>query len=121
MGFTAVIIERDGRHLLQVIIKAVASFHVVNNPLLIGKTVFEVMHGKRKRIILRLESGKECAVGSFLETDKLHQVYTFAIHLLPYLCQLQNVRIGKVSFDRTGSINRFTDIAENEYSYFRKL
>ena len=85
MGFTTVIIKRDSRHLLQVIIKSVTAFHVVNNPLLIGKTVFEMVNGQRERIILRFESGKECTVSSFLETDKLHQVYAFAIHLLPYL------------------------------------
>lgn len=75
MGFTAVIIKRDSRHLLQVIIKSVTAFHVVNNPLLIGKTVFEMVNRQRERIILRFESGKECTVGSFLETDKLHQVH----------------------------------------------
>ena len=102
MGFTAVIIKRDGCHLLQVIIKTITAFHVVDNPLLIGKTVFEMVNGKRKRIILRFESRKECTIRSFLKTDKLHQVHTFAIHFLPYLRQSQNVRIAKIGFDGTG-------------------
>ena len=121
MGFTTVIIKRDSRHLLQVIIKSVTAFHVVNNPLLIGKTVFEMVNGQRERIILRFESGKECTVGSFLETDKLHQVHTFAIHLLPYLHQLQNVRITKIGFNGPGRVDRFTDITKNKHPYFRKF
>ena len=80
-----------------------------------------MVNGKRKRIILRFESRKECTIRSFLKTDKLHQVHTFTIHLLPYLRQSQNVRITKIGFNRAGGVDRFTDITKNEHPYLRKL
>ena len=74
-----------------------------------------------RRIDLFINNAGFGTCGSFLETDKLHQVYTFAIHLLPYLRQLQNIRITKIGFNGPGRVDRFTDITKNKHPYFRKL
>ena len=76
--------------------------------------VFEVVDGKRQCVKLRFESSEERSIRRFLKTDELHQVHPFTIYLFPYLRQLQDIRVGKIGFNGTGSINRFADIAENK-------
>ena len=69
-------------------------------------------------ILFRLYRSKEGAVGSFLKTDKLEHTKTFPIHPLPHTREFQYIRIGKIGFNGTGSINRFTDIAEQKHRSF---
>ena len=121
VSFAAVVIEGNQRHLLQIIIKTVAAFHIINNPLLIGKAVFEMLHRKRQSIILRFESREKRAVRRLLKTDKLHYMHTLTVHLLPNLCKPEDVLIGKIRFDRARRINRLADITENKNTDLRKL
>ena len=43
MSGLAVVIKRDRSHLLQIIVKAITPLHIIDNPLLIGKAVLEVL------------------------------------------------------------------------------
>ena len=117
MSFPAVVIKRDRSHFLQIIVKAITPLHIIDNPLLIGKTIFEMLDSKRQSIILRFEGSKESTVRRFLKTHELHQMHPFAIHLLPYLGKQKHIRIAEVSLDRTGSVDRLTNITEDNYPY----
>ena len=46
MSFPAVVIKRDRSHFLQIIVKAITPLHIIDNPLLIGKTIFEMLDSK---------------------------------------------------------------------------
>ena len=43
MSGLAVVIKRDRIHFLQIIVKAITPLHIIDNPLLIGKAVLEVL------------------------------------------------------------------------------
>ncbi len=48
-------------------------------------------------------------------------MHTLTVHLLPNLCKPEDVRIGKIRFDRARRINRLADITENKNTDLRKL
>lgn len=102
MGFF--LFEADFGSLFQVVIVTVLAFQVVEQPALVGKTVFQVRQSERKYIIYRFDGGKESAVRRFLETEELHDTQAFVRHLLPYLGDFEDIGIAEVQLDRTRSI-----------------
>ena len=105
----------------QVVIVTVLAFQVIEQPTLIGKTVFQVWQGKRKYVIYRFDGCKESPVRSFLKTEELDDTQAFVRHLLPYLGYFENIWIAEVQFDRTGGIDRLADIVEKQHVHFRQF
>jgi len=102
-------------HLRQIIVISILSLHIINEPTLVGKPVFEMIHSQWQCVELRLYGCKESSVRSFLETDELHEVYSFSIYSFIDFRKLQHIRIGKVGFDGMRRVYGLPDIAEKHF------
>ena len=118
-GAGAVVCKADLAHLLQVVVIAVGAPHVVEQPALAGKAVFEVVDDQGKGVFLGLYGSKVSAVGHLLEADKLKQAQAFPIHPLPHAGEGQHVGIAKVGLNGARGIDRLADISEQKGRGFR--
>ena len=112
--FLGVVFEGYFFYCLQIIVKTIFSFDVIDEPRLVGKPVTEMPDGEWQYIVKRFDGGEESAIVSLLETDELEEAMTFVVHFLPNFREFEHIGVGKVCLDGDGRIEDFLHVSEKQ-------
>lgn len=115
------LVEVHTGHLPTVVIVTVVPASVIEQKGLVGKTVAEMVDGKRKNIVERFHECKIGAVGCFLEADELEHAQPFVCHLAAGIGDEEHVRVGKVALDALRGVDGLADVTEEGHVQLRQF
>lgn len=102
-GQRILILERDARHLLLVVVEAISALGIVEEPGLGAKAVLEVMHHQRQHIVVGRHHTQIRSILRLLKAYELHHPQSLMHHLSEDVRHSQHVWIGEVPFDASCS------------------